>query len=532
MPEFRGQNDLRSYLRVLWRWKWLFVAFVVVCPLAAYLLERGKPNIYQSSALVGVNSETVNVTGLNNAGGFSTTNITAIAQLVRTTPVAEVAASLMHPRANPGQIASEISATGNPATNFLTITAQDQNPVRAADIANAFARAIGLNQQQQAVQQIKSAIIATQAELSKLAKNNQTLRPGLEQQITQLQGALASQGGQAAILQAATPNYTPVGPHLRRTVELGFVIGLLLAFGAVVLAESADRRMRSPEDLEGTTELPLLGSIAQNAFEDGPVDPVVEESFQMLRTSLMYFNAERPLSSVLITSPGEKEGKTTVATRLAMAAARAGANTILVDADLRRAGVSARTGLLEVVGGLGAILAGEADPLRELRAVDAGEDATGQLRVLPAGPPPPNPSAMMSSARMQQLVRQLEDLADLVIIDSPAALAVSDAVPLMKAVGGVVLIARMNQSDQATIARLRRIVSSAHGNLLGVVATGVTAGPGYGHYVRSYYSSRSESGAPRRRFGRSRESNDRPGSAPSLLLKPSEAQPPADQSAV
>jgi succinoglycan biosynthesis transport protein ExoP len=521
MPEFRGHNDLRSYLRVLWRWKWLFLAFVVICPLAAYLLERGKPNVYESSALVGVNSETVNVSGLSSVGGFSTTNITAIAELVTTSPVADVAAGLMHPRANPSQLASEVTASGDPTTNFLTITAQDQNPVRAAEIANAFAKAIGFDQQQQAVQQIKAAITALKAQLAHVSRKNQALRTSLEQQLTQLQGAVESQGGQAAILQAASPDYAPVGPHLRRTVELGLVIGLLLAFGAVVLAESADRRMRSPEELEGITEFPLLASIRPSAFSESlELSPVDEESFQTLRTSLTYFNVDQTLTSVLITSPGEKEGKTTTAIHLAMAAARAGSNVVLVDADLRRAGATERLSLDGSVG-LGDVLKSRIPAGSGLAEVHLPEDATGRLRVLPAGSHPPNPAALMSSNRMRQLIKELEAEAELVVIDTPPALAVSDAVPLMRTVSGVILVARLNQSDQATVERLRGIVSSAHGHLLGVVATGVATGRGYGHYARSYYSSRNRA----EKKSRHDSADDAPGSQSGILISAPDQRP-------
>lgn len=501
MPEFSGGRDLRGYVRVLWRWKYLFLALVIVCPLAAYLLERGKPHVYQSSALVGVNQETVATTLLNNTSGFSTTNVLAVAQLVKTSPVADVAADFMHPPANPSQIVGEVNATGNPTTNFVTISAQDTNPVRASQIANAFAKAIGLNQQKAAITQLDTAIAGIQSQLNHVGKNRAS-RANLEQQLTQLKAAADSQGTEASILQAATPNYAPVGPHLRQTVELGFVIGLLLAFGAVVLAESADRRMRSPDDLEGMTDLPLLASIPQTAFGEGlELSPVDEESFQMLRTSLTYFNVDQTLRSVLITSPGEKEGKTTVASRLAVATARVGQRVILVDADLRRAGASERFGVDAPVG-LASVLIGETTPPEALVEVALPENSLGQLRVLPAGPLPPNPSALMSSRRMQELISELEDDADLVIIDSPAALAVSDSVPLMKSVTGVVLVARLDQSDQATVRRLHQIITSAHGNLLGVVATGVSSGLGYKSYSRSYYAPRSRTGESKRRFGR------------------------------
>jgi receptor protein-tyrosine kinase/non-specific protein-tyrosine kinase len=495
MPEFTGTKDLREYARILWRWKLLFLVFVIGAPVAVYLIERGKPNVYQSSALVGIGQETVDTTVLGNANGsFSTTNVQAIAQLVTTRPVAQVAARFMRPPANPGQIVGEVSASGDATTNFLTISAVDQNPRRAAEIANAFAHAISFNRQKAAITELNTAIAGIQAQLRQaggnVSPNSQQAsnRAQLVQQLDQFQAAKATKTSNAAILQTAVPSATPAGPHLRRTVELALLIGLLLGLGAVVLAENADRRLRTPDALEHMADVPLLATIPPSAFssklDTGPAD---EESFQMLRTALVYFNPSERLQSVIVTSPGEKDGKTTVTTRLALAAARAGMNVVLMDADLRRAQVGPRLGIDAAVG-LGAVLAGDKSLEEVLFRYPVDEPGAGELKVLPAGSPPANPAALISSKAMERALRRLEDSSDLVVIDSPAALMVSDPLPLIELATGVILVARMNRSTRERISRLRKIVSAAHGTLFGVVATGATTGLGYDHYTSGYYT--------------------------------------------
>lgn len=507
MPEVTGTQDLRSYFRALWRWKWLFLAFVIAAPAIAYGLEHNKPKVYKSSALVGVNQTTVNTSLLNNSGSFSTTNVDAIAQIVTTTPVADVAAGLMSPPANPSQIVGEVSATGDTSTNFLTITATDRNPTRAAAIANAFARAISLNLQKSAVSQIDATISGIQAQLAKLSPHDTTTRPALESQLNQLLAARSTQGGEAAILQAATPSSTPAGTSLRRILELALLIGILLGLGAVVLAESMDRRLRAPEDLEAVSDLPLLAAIPPSAFSASlQTTPEDEEAFNMLRTALMYFNVDKPLASILVTSAGEKDGKTTVASRLAIAAAQAGLEVALVDGDLRRAQVTSRFDI-NSKSGFAAAIAGEASLKDVLVEVPIEtQSAEGRLVLVPAGSPPPNPSALLASDRAVALIRELEADNDLVIIDTPAALAVSDPLPLVRRVSGVVMIARMNHTTRQTVRRLQKILQSAHGTLLGVVATGVTHGPGYEHYYPKYYSSNGDGPHGRRRLGRRRGS--------------------------
>jgi capsular exopolysaccharide synthesis family protein len=493
MPEITGTRDLRSYARTFWRWKWLFLCFVIGTPVVAYVINRSQATKYKSSALVGINSTTIN--SAVSSGSFSTSNLTAIAQLVTTTPVADTAGGLLNPPGNPGQIASETTATGDSNTGFLTISTQDRDPARAAAIANAFARAISLNLQQSVASQINSSMKTLRTQLAHVNPSDTATKAQLQQQIDQLQ--LSRYGPQtgAAILQAATPSGTPVGGGARRAVEIGLLIGVLLGFGAIAIAENADRRIRTPEDLERMTDLPLLAVIEPSAFSPSiSTTKEDDEAFQMLRTSLMYFNVERDLDSVVVTSAGEKEGKTTVATRLAIAAATAGRSVVLVDADLRRAQVGAKLGIL-AKDGLGAVIVGSAELADVL--VDHPLDApgAGELHILPAGSSPPNPSALMSSPRMQQIIRELESESDLVVIDTPAALAVSDPLPLMRSVTGVVIVARMNSSTRQTLRRLKKIVDSAHGNILGVVATGAAVGLGYQHYYPTYYAANGTNGS-------------------------------------
>lgn len=520
MPDFTGTKDVRGYLRILWRWKVLILVVFLIPPIIAFLLEQGKPSVYRSTALVGINQATVNGSSFGGGGSFSTTNVTAIAELVTTTPVAQMAASLMHPPAAPGEIVGEVSATADPTTDFLTISALDRSPARAAAIANAFAHAIALNRQASALVEIRSAIRAVEAQLRGVPRKDITVRPGLVQQLGQLRASLATQGSDAAILQAATPSSTPAGPHPRRAIEIGLLIGLLLGFGAAALAEGADRRLRTPDDLEAMTDLPLLATISSSAFSDKlQTAPEDEEAFHMLRTALLYF-VDRTLQSIVITSPGEQDGKTTVATRLALVAARAGQKVVLVDGDLRRAQVSAKLGLRGRPG-LSTVLlegAGIDDVLVEY---DGAGGLEGRLRVLPAGPAPPDPASLFTSQKVQVVLRQLEAHSDLVIIDTPAALAVSDPLPLMRSVSGVVLVARMDRSSRQTIRRLQRRISSAHGRLVGVVATGVSSMLGYEQYTPKYYSHNGGDGgfkrAGRRLRGQSEpaaESGDRGATAP------------------
>lgn len=473
-----GQQDLRTYLRIFWRWKFLFLGFVIVIPLGVYLLENSKPKIYQSSTLVQLQDVTQ---GVGVSGGpVESGNLAAVARLVTTTPVIEVAAGILH---QPPRSLAEVSATADTNTGFITITTQDHDPARSAAVANAFAAALDRRQTEQANSVIDEQIRAVSRQLAATPRADPGERVSLTQQIAQLQALKGSSSARAEVIQTATPSMTPIAPETRRAVELALVIALLLGVGAVLLAENADRRLRTPEDVESLTGWPLLAAIPPTAFSPSQLeDPGDEEAFEMLRGALTYFNVERQLGRVAVISPMVGDGKTTVAVGLAFATARAGKRAILVDADLRRPQVCARLGLT-ATSGLGAVLAGEQaleDVMLEY-PLEAPEG--GRLLVVPAGSAPPNPAALLGSQAMYNVMEQLESQADLVVIDSVATLAVSDSLPLLRAASGCVAIVRMNRSSRAAVRRFQKTVTAAQGTVLGVVATGSPpAAGGYAAY--------------------------------------------------
>lgn len=479
------------------------LAFLVVVPVISYVLEARKTKEYSSSTLVRPQAVSID---LSQFGGQSLgpQNIDAIARLVNTTAVANAAAHYMTtPPTSSGSLLGQVSATPDLQTGFLTISATDPDPKRAADIANAFGEAIAGNQINQLNAQVDDTIARLQDQIKTLPQGDAG-RTQLVQQVQRLRALRSSQNPNSAILEKAVPSGTPINRNTRRAVELGFVIALLLGIGAVAIAENSDRRVRSPDDLEEMTGLPLLSAIPSSAFD--PVedeDLRDEEAFQMLRGALMYFNVDHRLKSIVITSPGQEDGKTTVAVRLAQSAARAGRSVILVDGDLRRPHIGPRLGVHSQVG-LGSLLVGEADldsTLHEIEVSSEGDSsitAQGSMLVLVGGAAAPNPSELLSSERMEELLAQLEERADLVIVDSAAALAVSDALPLLRWTSGVVIVARLNRTTRAGIRRLQKIITSANGTILGVVATGVPTRFGYDGYAYGYNDSRARKRADKR----------------------------------
>jgi capsular exopolysaccharide synthesis family protein len=255
---------------------------------------------------------------------------------------------------------------------------------------------------------------------------------------------------------------------------------------AVALAETSDRKLRKVEDLERLAGSPGLGVIPDTAFSGNSPTPSDMEAFHTLQAALTYFNVDHPQRSIIVSSAAKGDGKTTVAIQLALASARAGANVILVDADLRhpqiagRLGMAARAGLASVLAGIAA----PEDALTSYRLPEALKQ--GSLRVLASSETPPNPAQLLASDRMRALLEHLPSDVDRVIIDTSPALMVADSFALFPVASGALIVARMDRTYKDAVRRLAWTIRNAGGTVLGTVATGVATRSSYGRYDYGY----------------------------------------------
>jgi capsular exopolysaccharide synthesis family protein len=479
----REQADLRSHIHALWRRKWLFLAIVISIPAVVFVISNLVTKTYEASATIKIQPVGVTVPGIT----APVTDPSTQALFIVNSKTSRVAVEKLN---EPASKAESINVTAEPvvsstgtASSFYALTAQSDSATGAADLANAYGRAVNEVMTGQQKRQLKRSI--NQAEKQLASTHDPSSRATIQQSLQQLRGAVASQADAIETVEKATPPDTPITPHPKRNTALAGLVAVLLGLGVVAIMERFDRRIRDPDELEPLLGASLLSVIPTAAFPGGHPDPgAVREAFRTLAASLVYFNVERPLSTVLVVSPTRGDGKTTVATYLAIALARDGQNVALVDCDLRhpqvavRLGVEPRTGLSEVLAGR----VGLSDALAEVEVGD------GRLRVLAAGAPPPNPTRLLSSARMDSVLLELSGMVDIVIIDTPPLLHVSDAIPLVERVSGVVAAAKVGSTHREALVRLRQVIDTARGELLGVVATGGSAAGlyGYGRYDYAY----------------------------------------------
>lgn len=212
----------------------------------------------------------------------------------------------------------------------------------------------------------------------------------------------------------------------------------------------------------------------------------VSEAFRTLRTNLEFVSPDRPVRSLLVTSAGPSEGKSTVAANLAISLAHAGRRVILVDADMRRPVQHDLFSLPNATGLTTAIVRGVMPDICQDTFVPG-------LRLVTSGPIPPNPSELLGSSMMGALVGTLASEADFVIYDAPPVMAVTDAILLAPRLDGVLLTVRLGLTSRDAARRTKQLLSGAHSRLLGVVLNQVRPGRGYGYYYY-YYEGDSGSG--------------------------------------
>ncbi len=289
-------------------------------------------------------------------------------------------------------------------------------------------------------------------------------------------------------IEAATPPVLPIQPRPMQNTGLGAVIGLLLAGVIAYLIEYIDDRIRTPEDIERILKLPVIGYIgdirnSEYGVKDThvvhhPRSPVAE-AFRSLRTNLEFANVDRALITILVTSPGPGEGKTTISTNLAAIIAQGGKRVLLIDADLRKPRIHSIFGVSNRVG-LTTLFRAQI-PLKSVMHQVEGADG---FYIVTSGKSPPNPSELLASAKMDHILNEASREAEVVIVDSPPSL-VADFQVLAAKVDGVFLVIQPGHTHAdvtlSTLERLHRV----NAKILGIVLNKIPNGSHY-HYYYPY----------------------------------------------
>ncbi|MFN2467696.1 MAG: polysaccharide biosynthesis tyrosine autokinase [Gaiellaceae bacterium] len=456
---------LRHYIDVLRRRKWILVSVFVIAVAGAALFSAVQRSTYraQSKLVIGQGGGFVPLEFGNQIGPY----VATMADLLHSRVVAERVIRNLDLEESPQSVLSKSSVSWKPETAVLNLSYDDRSPAVAREVN----RQLGV---------VFQALVKARFGRGTPARDGQPGIPALE----------------VTIFDPAHVLPRKVKPRPVRNVAVAAALGVLLGLLAAFMRDYFDRGLRTREMVEQSYGVPVIGQIPfvrlgrrdqRIVFWEGFSD--VAEAFRALRANLQYLGVKRPIRTILVTSAAPKQGKTTVTANLAVAIARSGATTIVLEGDLRRPRLDNAFEIGSGGPGLTSVLVGAVDideaivdiPLPS-SSTPAAREREGRLSFLPSGPLPPNPSELLSSLQMSELLDRLSLSFDYVLIDSPPVLPVADAIELARLVDGVVIVVRRNQSTRDEARELRALVERLGINLLGVVFTDVSPAGGYGGY--------------------------------------------------
>jgi polysaccharide biosynthesis transport protein len=518
--------ELKAYIIPLIRFWWLLCVAAVVAAVSSFLFVRQQPDIYRTRTTMVVGRTVYE----QNPGGqdiwLSQQLAGFYADLSRRSLVRDATMEALGLDWLP-----DYSVRPLANSQLMEITVTDTNPLRAQAVANELANQLILQtpgsisqedeEQQQFVNQqlerLRERILETEEQIADLREqlldmvsarqiaDTQQEIQFLESRLNSFQtnyASLLASSGQGArnnltVIEAATLPTSPINQNRSMVVLLSTAIALALAAGGAYLLNYLDDTLKGREEITKLLNLPILGNLFEltNSEKNGlyvveePRSPFAE-AFRSLRINLDYMNVDKPLKSILLTSAFMDEGKSMIASNLAVILSQGGKKVILVDADLRKPSIHRKFDIQNGKG-LSDLISGNVD-FRE-----AIYQWSSKLFIIPAGHIPPTTVDLLGSPRMNYLIERMKQIADVVIIDSPA-LVVPDATVLAPKVDGVLYVARYGYTRKAAakavLEQLNRIGAKTIGIILNRISQkDMIYGDYYSYNQYTYYHGENQS---------------------------------------
>ncbi len=531
-PEYRQAEDeregltLSDYLGVMWRRKWVIILVTVVATLAAFGFSYRQAKVYEAQADL-IYEQQLDVANPLTGQSYTdatqrTAELTSVNAIIQSPNITRRVTTALEDKGLPTsgyEVRAEVAqdstaATGTQSSNVVSVIATSGDADYTAAVAQTYAEEFVDWRKENMTARITGAIdaISKKVRSYKGAEKLTSDYVILAQRLQDLQILRDTVTGNFRVLVPATAPTAPISPKPLRSAILGFGVGLFAGIGLAFLLEQFDTRVRRADDVAALLRQPVLARIPRLSREqmksthlvtmEHPGDAVAE-SFRLLRTNLAFMDVDGNARAMLVTSSLQGEGKSVTVANLAVTLALAGKKVIVVDADLRRPRQHRLFDLQNEVGASN-VAVGDADLVATLQSVQvvspngngsavdfaSWTSATGavtRLWVLTSGPVPPNPGEIVASQRFSQMLARLRDECDVVLVDSPALLAVGDTAALASEVDGLLFLVDMEKARrpviQAAADQLYRLPCA----MMGIVVRSAAGSSRDKYYYTSHY---------------------------------------------
>ena len=472
--------DVRLYLWPLWRRKWVILLVVLIAAGAAYALASTRPRTYEASTHIYI--ENADPTSVLTPGTPSGPPTPQQLQDIATLFTAQAVTSQVYHelRMAPGS-AGSVNVVPEPNSSFVTVTAVSRAPELAARLANAYARVFLRDQRTRVVQQAHQARVAAQAELATLHQSASDPNASAERQtlltdIAQLESIELDPSPGAQQIDTALVPTTAISPRPLRDGLIGAGIGLVLGVLLAYALEVFDNRIVSLDAIERVLTRPVLALLphVEDPAPFGPCGSMMAVGFvepvRMLRVQLELTAMGEAARVLVVTSAQQGEGKSVTARAVALTFAEAGKRVLVIDADLRRPAMErllqgrCEVGLVHVLtadipleNAVARIGTPVDDDALHVAASNVGS-RRGWVDLLGYGIEVADPVALLSSARMQQLLLEARQRYDVVVVDTPPVLAVGDAVPLLRVADSTLVVVRLGQTTRGALEKVAELL--------------------------------------------------------------------------